>query len=76
MAVDVVRRPSVAGDYMVELANVAASWTNSNVPEEMTIKNLSMRIRKGKLCAIIGPVGSGKVSRQTLYQRVHSGYFF
>lgn len=51
----------VSSDYLVELNKVCASWTGSDVPAAMTLKNISLRIRKGKLCAIIGPVGSGKV---------------
>ncbi|KPI93323.1 Multidrug resistance-associated protein 4 [Papilio xuthus] len=44
----------------VEVYGVSASWTNSK--DRLTLKNISMRLRKGKLCAIIGPVGSGKSS--------------
>ncbi|XP_063890832.1 uncharacterized LOC110383917 [Helicoverpa armigera] len=49
-------------DYPIRLNKVSASWTGSNSSSEMTLKNISLRIRKGKLCAIIGPVGSGKTS--------------
>ncbi|KPJ13568.1 ABC transporter C family member 12 [Papilio machaon] len=47
-------------EYAVEMYGVSASWSKSN--DKMTLKNISMRLRKGKLCAIIGPVGSGKSS--------------
>ncbi|CAK1599799.1 unnamed protein product [Parnassius mnemosyne] len=53
-------RNSVFSDFAVELHGVSASWTD--IKEQMTLKNISMRLRKGKLCAIIGPVGSGKSS--------------
>ncbi|XP_026726078.1 multidrug resistance-associated protein 4-like [Trichoplusia ni] len=53
---------TVQSDYPIEINRVSASWTNSDKPEEMTLKNISMRVRKGKLCAVIGPVGSGKTS--------------
>lgn len=56
--------PNIA-DYPIQLNKVSASWTANNTPEEMTLKNLSLRIRKGKLCAVIGPVGSGKVRLQS-----------
>ncbi|XP_063373668.1 ATP-binding cassette sub-family C member 4-like [Cydia amplana] len=55
-----IRRPSVAVDYALELAGVTASWSPNG--DETTLANLSIRIRKGKLCAMIGPVGSGKSS--------------
>ncbi|KAJ0181179.1 hypothetical protein K1T71_003264 [Dendrolimus kikuchii] len=60
---DVTITQTPAGDHPIELAKVSATWSDTKNPtEEMTLKNLSLRIRKGKLCAIIGPVGSGKSS--------------
>ncbi|CAH2068593.1 unnamed protein product, partial [Iphiclides podalirius] len=47
-------------DMAVELRDVSASWTGD--PNFLALKNISVRIRKGKLCAIIGAVGSGKSS--------------
>ncbi|KAL4709197.1 hypothetical protein ACJJTC_008125 [Scirpophaga incertulas] len=47
-------------DTAIELRNVSSSWTND--ASKCALKNISVRIRKGKLCAIIGPVGSGKSS--------------
>ncbi|XP_046974021.1 uncharacterized protein LOC124540463 [Vanessa cardui] len=55
-------RTSVAGETLVELTGVSASWDPSKNPEDMTLKNITMHLRKGKLCAIIGAVGSGKSS--------------
>lgn len=49
-----------SSDIAVELRDVSASWTGD--PNMLALKNISMRLRKGKLCAIIGPVGAGKVS--------------
>ncbi|XP_052753897.1 ATP-binding cassette sub-family C member 4-like [Galleria mellonella] len=49
-------------DMVVELSGVTASWLNETPIEECTLRNISMRLRKGKLCAIIGPVGTGKTS--------------
>lgn len=48
-------------EYAVELNNASASWISAKEPSEMTLKNISLRVRRNKLCAIIGPVGSGKV---------------
>nr|QJQ50001.1 ABC transporter family C protein ABCC2 [Ostrinia furnacalis] len=49
-------------DFAIELSGVTASWTTNGTPSDATLKNLSLRIRRGKLCAVIGPVGSGKTS--------------
>ncbi|KAM3966702.1 ATP-binding cassette subfamily C member 4 [Aphomia sociella] len=50
------------GEYAVEISGLTASWIKDTPAEESTLRNISMRLRKGKLCAIIGPVGSGKTS--------------
>ncbi|CAG9767681.1 unnamed protein product [Ceutorhynchus assimilis] len=42
----------------VSLQGVSASW----VPGNTILSNLEMVVPKGKLCAIVGPVGSGKSS--------------
>lgn len=42
----------------VEIENVTASWNS----EKETLRNISLKVPKGKLCIIAGPVGSGKVS--------------
>ncbi|XP_059049067.1 ATP-binding cassette sub-family C member 4-like [Achroia grisella] len=47
-------------DIAVEVRDVSASWTGD--PNFLALKNISLRVRKGKLCAIIGAVGSGKSS--------------
>ncbi|XP_052747534.1 ATP-binding cassette sub-family C member 4 [Bicyclus anynana] len=58
-----VPRPSIdsraTSEYVVECSNANASWTKS---DQMTLKNITMNIRRGKLCAIVGSVGSGKSS--------------
>nr|AIB06823.1 ABCC3 [Spodoptera exigua] len=54
------RSISYQEDSALVLHDVSASWTGD--PNMMALKNISMRIRKGKLCAIIGAVGSGKSS--------------
>ncbi|XP_074034732.1 ATP-binding cassette sub-family C member 4 isoform X3 [Leptinotarsa decemlineata] len=42
----------------VTLTNVSACW----VPKNFTLTNITLRIPPGSLCAVIGPVGSGKSS--------------
>lgn len=49
-------------DIAVEMTNVSAGWTTKDQGVKMTLKDLTLRMKKGKLCAIIGPVGSGKSS--------------
>lgn len=57
------RSVSYQEDSALVLHDVSASWTGD--PNMMALKNISMRLRKGKLCAIIGAVGSGKVMADT-----------
>ncbi|XP_017778100.1 PREDICTED: multidrug resistance-associated protein 4 [Nicrophorus vespilloides] len=44
----------------INLTNVNASWTSEK--EHLTLNGLNLTIPAGKLCAIVGPVGSGKSS--------------
>lgn len=41
----------------VELRGLVASWATSNV-----LSSLDLELEPGTLCAVIGPVGSGKVT--------------
>lgn len=50
---------SYMDDTVAVIHDVSASWLGD--PNMLALKNMSARIRKGKLCAIIGAVGSGKV---------------
>lgn len=43
---------------LITLKDVDASWNG----EQKLLKNINIRIESGSLCAIIGPVGSGKSS--------------
>ncbi|KAI8429862.1 hypothetical protein MSG28_000362 [Choristoneura fumiferana] len=47
-------------DTVIDIRDVSASWTND--PNFQALKNITLRLRKGKLCAIIGSVGCGKSS--------------
>ncbi|KAJ2946419.1 hypothetical protein O0L34_g12458 [Tuta absoluta] len=55
-------KEDVSSTYAIEINGVSASWTNSEDSLEKTLKNVTMRVRSGTPCAIIGPVGSGKSS--------------
>ncbi|XP_026726081.1 multidrug resistance-associated protein 4 [Trichoplusia ni] len=46
-------------DVGILIQNVSASWTDDG---PITLNNLNLTVPKGKLCAIIGSVGSGKSS--------------
>ncbi|XP_021200213.3 ATP-binding cassette sub-family C member 4 [Helicoverpa armigera] len=54
------RSVSYQDDTALVVHDVSASWTGD--PNALALKNISMRLRKGKLCGIIGAVGSGKSS--------------
>ncbi|CAG9107766.1 unnamed protein product [Plutella xylostella] len=59
---DVPRRRSMSypGELAVEVRDVSCSWVgDANL---LALKNVSVRLARGKLCAIIGAVGSGKSS--------------
>ena len=45
---------------IVEMINVNASWTSDY--NTKTLSDLNIKVKSGKLCAIIGSVGSGKSS--------------
>nr|UCL51441.1 ABCC4 [Heliothis virescens] len=50
---------SVNPDVGILIQNVSASWTDDG---PITLNQLNLMVPKGKLCAIIGSVGSGKSS--------------
>nr|QCO93577.1 ATP-binding cassette subfamily C member 6 [Chilo suppressalis] len=50
---------SLNPDVGIQLQDVCANWTEDG---PVTLRNINVTIPKGKLCAIIGSVGSGKSS--------------
>lgn len=48
----------VHSDIGISIQNINANWTEDG---PVTLRNINLNIPKGKLCAIIGSVGSGKV---------------
>ncbi|KAJ2946418.1 hypothetical protein O0L34_g12457 [Tuta absoluta] len=58
----VASESDIGGEYAIELSGVSASWTAVSEQTKLTLNNVTMRVRKGRSCAIIGPVGSGKSS--------------
>lgn len=47
-----------ASMWSIDIDNISASWNDS---QNSTLEEISIRVKPGQLCAIIGPVGSGKV---------------
>lgn len=43
----------------VELNGVSANWENYSSTN--TLSQIDLKIKSGKICAVVGPVGSGKV---------------
>lgn len=46
-------------NFCVVISNVTAKWTDSQT--DNTLENINLTVRPGRLVAIIGPVGAGKV---------------
>lgn len=42
----------------LDIDGISASWSDS---QQNTLDDISISVKPGQLCAIIGPVGSGKV---------------
>lgn len=51
-------KSGVKSSNAIEIKDVTASW---DIDEGVTLNNISLAIKPGQLCAIIGPVGAGKV---------------
>lgn len=47
----------------LDIDNISASWNNSL---QNTLDEITFSVKPGQLCAIIGPVGSGKVIHMSL----------
>ena len=57
-----------AGDYIVEVEHLSAIFQEGTAMESFALKDLSMKIRRGSLTAVIGHTGSGK---STLVQHLN-----
>lgn len=55
---------TMSPDVGVLLQDVNARWTEDG---PMTLRNINITMPKGKLCAIIGSVGSGKVKHNYIF---------
>lgn len=45
--------------FGIIISNATAKWTSSQT--ENTLENINLNVKPGRLVAIIGPVGAGKV---------------
>jgi ABC-type dipeptide/oligopeptide/nickel transport system ATPase component len=52
----------------VTITNGCAKWTPDSIVDTLT--NISLQVKPGKFCAVIGPVGSGKVSPRLEFFRL------
>jgi len=49
-----------SNDLGIVVCNATAKWTDAQT--ENSLENINLTVRPGRLVAIIGPVGAGKVS--------------
>ncbi|XP_024943405.1 probable multidrug resistance-associated protein lethal(2)03659 isoform X1 [Cephus cinctus] len=55
-----IAEKEITNPVTVELYRVSANWIPSQLPP--TLHDISIKVEGGQLCALIGPVGSGKSS--------------
>lgn len=55
----------MTNDLGIIVSNITAKWTDSQTNN--SLENINLTVRPGRLVAIIGPVGSGKVNEYSLY---------
>lgn len=53
-------------DFGIVVSNASAKWTDTQT--DNSLKNINLIVRPGRLVAIIGPVGAGKVNYNLLLQ--------
>lgn len=66
-----------SNDLGIVISNATAKWTDAQT--ENSLENINLTIRPGRLVAIIGPVGAGKVSVQFVQTKlniIHEYYYF
>lgn len=64
-AQDILQNPDMKLDkndeYVISLEKFSARWPGSSESNGNNLDEISFKVSKGELVAIIGPVGSGKV---------------
>lgn len=56
-----------SNDLGIVISNATAKWTDAQT--DNSLENINLTVRPGRLVAIIGPVGAGKVYNITYYER-------
>ncbi|XP_025834705.1 probable multidrug resistance-associated protein lethal(2)03659 isoform X2 [Agrilus planipennis] len=57
---DSLKDDAFRDDIAINVQNASAKWSSTSI--ENTLTNVNLRVKKGSLVAVIGPVGSGKTS--------------
>jgi len=55
------------GNFGIDILNVSAKWILKQ--PDNSLNNITLTVRPGRLVAIIGPVGGGKVRMNELYNK-------
>lgn len=59
--IDIKINSECLNSFGIVISNASAKWTNTQTCN--TLKNINLNIKPGRLVAIIGPVGAGKVHK-------------
>lgn len=62
------REPVQSRSFGIVVSNATAKWTSAQT--ENSLKNVHLTVRPGRLVAVIGPVGAGKVFAHKPYERI------
>lgn len=66
-----------SNDLGIVVSNATAKWTDAQT--ENSLENINLTVRPGRLVAIIGPVGAGKVSVRYVHIKlniIHEYYYY
>lgn len=58
----IINSKPVVGDGSISIKSLTASWAENAITS--TLHNISIQMKPGKLYAIVGPVGAGKVLQE------------
>jgi len=59
--IDIKKNSECLNSFGIVISNASAMWTDNQTCN--TLKNINLNIEPGRLVAIIGPVGAGKVHK-------------